>query len=108
MAPTGKGQSHKHEHWQEIPRNKKGRWVKRSKNTKTSSSMPVRQGTSALGAMSIKTVADTLDNIQKKFDTGCPRCSGQMKTQSIRCGPDRLIQVKKCEICNFWLPSTST
>jgi hypothetical protein len=50
---------------------------------------------------------EILRDIQEEFNQHCPRCGGNMKKQSIRCGPERLVKVNKCKICNYWVPLKS-
>ena len=48
-----------------------------------------------------ETVRETLK--QQAF-AKCPRCSGKMNVRSIRCGPQRVVQVSLCSICNYNIP----
>ena len=96
-------------HWEHLPRDSKGRWVKQSpkkgktskKSSKKSSKPSSKKGSATPNATKVEKI---LDDIKKEFDASCPRCGGNMKNFKIRCGPAKLIDVKKCILCNYWLP----
>lgn len=87
--------------WTELERDNKGRWVKKN-NLSTKSIPPKRYVSKPQEATEI------LDSIEKDFEKLCPRCAGDMKSHMIRCGPDRLVKVQRCNVCNFWLPQSSS
>ena len=88
----------KFEHWKDLPRDSKGRWVKRTPSQKSKPKTP------RTAPISAKEATTHLDKIKEEFDEICPRCSGDMKFHRIRCGPEKTVKVKKCMVCNFWLP----
>ncbi len=83
-------------HWKNIARDSKGRWVKQ-KNPKTVKEIQTVRQTK-------KKIESILDDIEKKYEKYCPRCAGDLQNHKIRSGPDKLISVRRCLICNFWLP----
>ncbi|MCF2141848.1 MAG: hypothetical protein K9W44_17485 [Candidatus Lokiarchaeota archaeon] len=110
--------SRRSEHWKTLPRDKKGRWTKarkkkkstkkhiksssaKSKSVRTQRTVPIKNK-----ASTVKSHTSRTSNISISSQTNnlCPRCGGDMKFHRIRCGPERLVSVTKCEICNFWLP----
>lgn len=86
-------------HWKNLERDQRGRWIKQEL---LSTQMPKQ--TSMVSSPPANTVIAILDKIERDFHESCPRCSGDMGLHTIRCGPQRLVKVKKCGICNFWLP----
>ncbi len=82
-------------HWKHLERDQRGRWTKQELISTQRISPPTR------------TVIAILDKIERDFHETCPRCSGDMGLHTIRCGPQRLVKVKKCSTCNFWLPLTN-
>ena len=110
MSPTKKAQkaaknrSKPGKAWKNLSRDSSGRWVKGS-GTKSPKKAPKKKVKQAKKKVSSeKGVTAALDQIKEDFGNICPRCSGDMKFHNVRCGPERLIKVKKCNICNFWLP----
>lgn len=98
----------KRSNWKNLTRDSRGRWVS-SKKTKSTSIKVKKQPkksskkkTSAIKEQ--KKVTKILSQLEQDFAVNCPRCSGDLKHFRIRCGPDRLISVKKCIICNYWIP----
>ena len=91
------------EHWKGLPRDSKGRWTKKNgKPAKKKKKISAKKKTPP--PASATKVEQKLDDIKKEFQMECPRCSGDMRNFRIRCGPEKTVKVKKCKICNFWLP----
>ncbi|WP_457559749.1 hypothetical protein [Candidatus Harpocratesius sp.] len=113
-----KSTSRRSEHWKTLPRDKKGRWTKARKKKKStkkhikssSSASRTKQTNSASktrtdsNIIKVPSSHTSTVNISSQTNNLCPRCGGDMKFHRIRCGPERLVSVTKCEICNFWLP----
>ncbi len=87
-------------HWKNLPRDNMGRWAKRRKK-KTPSPSQKKSNVSLTQSKTISQPAPTVPSTQISL---CPRCGGDMKRFRIRCGPERLVSVKKCKICNYWIP----
>ena len=113
---TSAGSSRKG-HWKNLTRDSRGRWVKRQstdtvKPTKKTVTKRKKKSTSKKSSKKIvpstelKQASQILDQVQKDFEKICPRCSGDLKFFKIRCGPQKLVSVRKCNICNFWIPIT--
>ena len=84
-------------HWKHLQRDSRGRWVKQPKTkgiTKSKKKIVTKP----------KEAEKILDKIEKKYEKICPRCAGDLKFHTIRCGPEKLVKVRRCAICNFWLP----
>ena len=122
--------SKKSEHWKSLPRDSRGRWIKSrkkknlaqkrsnlskklmpsskiAKKTAVKAQIPaVRSRTKSIDKSTTKLPAKMHVKTEMfvPHNTICPRCGGDMHTHRIRCGPNRLVSVEKCEICNFWLP----
>lgn len=117
MPPTKKKSTQKkrtngkRSNWKNLRRDSRGRWIS-SKATKTTSikakkhlKKVIKKKTSeAKEAKEQKKVTKILGQIEQTFAVDCPRCGGDLKHHRIRCGPERLISVKKCNICNYWIP----
>ena len=112
--PTSAGRSQK-SHWKNLTRDSRGRWVKRQSSVsikstkksrvKRSTKAPQRKPTLKKGTPTeSEQASQILDNFQKDFAKICPRCSGDLKFFKIRCGPHKLVSVRKCNVCNFWIP----
>lgn len=102
MSPTKKKttnlkKSSKKGHWKNIQRDSRGRWVKQPKTNGTTKPKTKR-------VTKPKEAEKILDKIEKKYEKICPRCAGDLKYHTIRCGPEKLVKVRRCAICNFWLP----
>jgi hypothetical protein len=99
-------------HWRNIPRDKKGRWIKQKSNAlgtvKKSKKKISKKSKPAPPSPTEQSITSAMDQIGANFGNECPRCSGDMKFHRIRCGPEKLVRVKKCSTCNFWLPSASS
>jgi len=113
---TSTGSSRKG-HWKNLTRDSRGRWVKRQssgvvkspKKPAVKRSHKASQRKPALKKPSptkSKQASQILDGIQKDFEKICPRCSGDLKFFKIRCGPQKLVSVRKSKVCNFWIPIT--
>ncbi|MHA1673385.1 MAG: hypothetical protein ACTSYI_07135 [Promethearchaeota archaeon] len=87
-------------HWKSLPRDSMGRWAKRRKK-KTPSPPQKKSNVPSTQSKTISQPAATVISTQNSL---CPRCGGDMKRFRIRCGPERLVSVKKCKICNYWIP----
>ena len=98
----------KRSNWKNLTRDSRGRWVssKTAKTTSVKVKKPPKKSskkkTSAIKEQ--KKVTKILSQLEQDFAVNCPRCGGDLKHHRIRCGPDRLISVKKCNICNYWIP----
>ena len=98
----------KRSNWKNLTRDSRGRWVssKTAKTTSVKVKKPPKKSskkkTSAIKEQ--KKVTKILSQLEQDFAVDCPRCGGDLKHHRIRCGPDRLISVKKCNICNYWIP----
>ncbi|MHA1744826.1 MAG: hypothetical protein ACTSWW_02435 [Promethearchaeota archaeon] len=114
---TSSGSSRKG-HWKNLTRDSRGRWVKRQSSSAVKSqkkpavkrSKKAPQGKPAgkkVPPTKPKQASQILDGIQKDFEKICPRCSGDLKFFKIRCGPQKLVSVRKCNVCNFWIPITN-
>ena len=103
---TSAGRSRK-SHWKNLTRDSRGRWVKRQSSgaVKIPKKPAIKRSKKILPTKS-KQASQILDGIQKDFEKICPRCSGDLKFFKIRCGPQKLVSVRKCNICNFWIPIT--
>ncbi len=95
------------EHWKGLPRDNKGRWMKKKGKSATKKKKPISKKKASTPASTTK-VKEELDGIKKDFMMECPRCSGDMGNFRIRCGPEKTVKVKKCKVCNFWLPLAET
>ncbi|MHA1474919.1 MAG: hypothetical protein ACTSRX_04630 [Promethearchaeota archaeon] len=98
----------KRSNWKNLKRDSRGRWIS-SKTTKKPSAKvkkPIKKDLNKTfsGVKEEKKVANILNHLEHDFTVDCPRCSGDLKHFRIRCGPDRLISVKKCIVCNYWIP----
>ncbi|MHA1612582.1 MAG: hypothetical protein ACTSVZ_05195 [Promethearchaeota archaeon] len=87
-------------HWKNLPRDSKGRWAKRRKKKSPSSSSKKP----AAPPSHSKTIKQLANVVTPQKNHLCPRCGGDMKKFRIRCGPERLVSVQKCKICNYWIP----
>ncbi len=98
----------KRSNWKNLTRDSRGRWIS-SKKTKATS-VKVKRPSKKTSKKKIsmpkeqKKVTKILTQLEQDFSVDCPRCGGDLKLHRIRCGPDRLISVKKCKICNYWIP----
>lgn len=101
---TRKSSSQRSNHWQDLPRDKNGRWMKKRKKKSTITSKKKPLNTPQLTS----TLSDQLEKKETPRNSLCPRCGGDMRRHRIRCGPERLVSVKKCEICNYWIPLSET
>ncbi len=100
------------QHWKSLPRDAKGRWIKRGSSgivkkkrlelKKTQVQIP--KNTPSLAINKAARAEKILDKIQADFNSHCPRCGGKMKNFRIRCGPEKLVDVNKCVLCNYWIP----
>lgn len=103
MTPNSRSKSLKKiksrgEHWKDLPRDPKGRWMKRSSKKK-------KKNTKSVKSSSPNNITAILDKVKDEFNSFCPRCGGNMKNFRIRCGPEKLVDVNKCILCNFWIPT---
>ncbi|TFH26362.1 MAG: hypothetical protein E4G98_07140 [Promethearchaeota archaeon] len=87
-------------HWENLPRDNKGLWSKRRKKKNASTS----HKNSFVPPSQSKTINHTIPSVASTQNSLCPRCGGDMRGHRIRCGPERLVSVKKCNICNYWIP----
>ncbi len=95
--------------WKELGRDSRGRWLPREKSSKSSNKIPYNPEKSAAAkereiSSNTQAVENVLNQISQNFQKSCPRCAGEMSKHWIRCGPNKLVEVQKCAICNFWLP----
>ena len=100
--------SGKRSNWKNLKRDSRGRWIS-SKTPKTKVVKEKKPPKKDLKKISSdvkeeKKVDKILNQMKQNFAVDCPRCSGDLKRVRIRCGPDRLISVNKCIICNYWIP----
>jgi len=114
MPPTKKKSTQKkrtngkRSNWKNLKRDSRGRWIssKATKSTVVKEKKPpkkdLKKKTSDIKEE--KKVTKILTQMEQNFAVDCPRCSGDLKRVRIRCGPDRLITVNKCIICNYWIP----
>ncbi|MHA1602135.1 MAG: hypothetical protein ACTSVL_04390 [Promethearchaeota archaeon] len=101
---TIKKTSGKKGRWHNLERDARGRWVKKKKSPNNSSKSKLISKQPASAIERPKEAEKVLNKIKHDFQELCPRCGGDMKIFSIRCGPNRITKVNKCQICNFWLP----
>jgi len=98
----------KRSNWKNLRRDSRGRWISSKSTKKTSSKVkkPIKKDIKkeTSGIKEEKKVTKILSQLEQNFTVDCPRCSGDLKHFRIRCGPDRLISVKKCIVCNYWIP----
>ena len=98
----------KRSNWKNLKRDSRGRWIssKTKKSTSLKAKKPIKKDLKKTfsGVKEEKKVTKILSKIEQNFAVDCPRCSGDLKRVRIRCGPDRLISVNKCIICNYWIP----
>ncbi len=98
----------KRSNWKNLTRDSRGRWVSSKKTKPTSVKVKKPPKKSSKKKASVvkeqKEVTKILSQLEQDFTVDCPRCGGDLKHHRIRCGPDRLISVKKCSICNYWIP----
>ncbi len=98
----------KHSNWKNLTRDSRGRWVSSKKIKSTSVKVKKAPKKDLMKKTSDvkeqKKVVKILSDLEQTFSVDCPRCGGDLKHHRIRCGPDRLISVKKCSICNYWIP----
>ena len=92
-------------HWKDLNRDTKGRWVKAKKASKSSSNR--KSSNKQADSKEEQKVTHILDDIKDDFSKSCPRCGGLMGYHKIRCGPEKLISVSKCKLCNYWIPATA-
>ena len=103
------------DHWKNLTRDSKGRWVKRQSSVavKTRKKPRVKRSkkTTQRKIAPFKApptkpeqLIRKLEEVKKEFSSECPRCGGDLKYFKIRCGPQKLVSVRKCNICNFWIP----
>ncbi|MHA1720195.1 MAG: hypothetical protein ACTSWX_04155 [Promethearchaeota archaeon] len=116
MPPTKKSTKKKRtstrrSNWKNLQRDSRGRWVKAKTTKKTTTTAVKGKGTpKKVKKKQIETsteqkkATNVLNQMKQNFNTECPRCGGDLKHFRIRCGPDRLVSVKKCNICNYWIP----
>jgi hypothetical protein len=104
----------RHAAWKTLNRDSRGRWVKKTSSTGGSKSNTVLVAKPSIPefdknkAISQDTDAqNVLNKVQTEFNLSCPRCAGDMVKKNIRCGPERLVAVNKCTVCNFFLPLNS-
>jgi len=111
MPPTKKKSTQKkrangkRSNWKNLRRDSRGRWIS-SKKTSVKAKKPIKKAIkkNTSEAKEQKEVTKILGQIEQTFAVDCPRCGGDLKHHRIRCGPERLISVKKCNICNYWIP----
>lgn len=105
---TVRKNSRRTDHWKSLPRDSKGRWVKSRKRKRTQQKEPAPSKTAAKAPKNSQNTAKVSSKVEPipyiPPNNLCPRCGGDMHAHRIRCGPNRLVSVEKCEICNFWLP----
>ena len=106
---TQKKQSNgKRSNWKNLRRDSRGRWIssKPTKETLAKEKKPPKKDLKkkTSDGKEEKKVTEILSQLEQDFAVDCPRCSGDLKRVRIRCGPDRLISVNKCIICNYWIP----
>ena len=98
----------KRSNWKNLTRDSRGRWVssKTAKTTSVKVKKPPKKSSKKKTSVvkEQKKVTKILSQLEQNFSVDCPRCSGDLKHFRIRCGPDRLISVKKCIVCNYWIP----
>lgn len=98
----------KRSNWKNLKRDSRGRWISSKTTKKTSFKVkkPIKKDLKkkTSGIKEEKKVTKILSQLEQDFAVDCPRCSGDLKHFRIRCGPDRLISVKKCIVCNYWIP----
>lgn len=98
--------------WQQILRDERGRWIKGTRVSASKETAATKSSTKNTSPKSTHPEQEITPNAimnekpkeieEEKVD--CPRCGGNMKNKPIRCGPDRVIKVKICGLCNFWVP----
>ncbi len=91
----------KHTAWKKLKRDKKGRWLPSTEKPKKEEKKKLKHSKKELATEDVEQV---LEQVGKKFQESCPRCAGEMENHWIRCGPNKVVEVRKCQICNFWLP----
>jgi hypothetical protein len=104
----------RHAAWKTLARDAKGRFQKRksTSDAKCSSSPDIEfLKKSKLLPISGKCISEeqvqtALNEVQNELTRSCPRCAGDMSRKTIRCGPDRVVAVQKCAICNYYIPIT--
>ena len=101
----------RHAAWKTLKRDSRGRWQKKSALSGTTKFAPTTASKSLIKEIDTKLAISTekeaqsvLNAVQTEFNLTCPRCAGDMVKKNIRCGPERLVMVNKCTICNFFLP----
>ncbi len=114
MPPTKKKSTQKkrtngkRSNWKNLRRDSRGRWIssKAAKTIGVKAKKPLKKDIKkkTSGVKEEKEVTKILSQLEQNFAVDCPRCGGDLKHHRIRCGPDRLISVKKCSICNYWIP----
>jgi uncharacterized protein with PIN domain len=89
--------------WNNLARDEKGRWIKREGSV---TSKKIKKSSSSVkdNSLSEQNITQVITEIQSDFIENCPRCGGNMRKRPIRCGPERVIDVKQCFICNFYIP----
>jgi len=105
-------------HWKNLTRDSRGRWVKRQSSDSAVSAKSTKKPVSKRSQKAARQkstpekappkeaaqASQILDKFQQDFTKICPRCSGDLKFFKIRCGPQKLVSVRKCIVCNFWIP----
>ena len=116
---TTRKKSTRGDHWTTLSRDSRGRWVRQStkkKKQNRSTQTKIKTKAKSVPLSSIKyqkaseekKVTKILDDIENDFNQSCPRCGGIMGYHKIRCGPEKLVSVSKCRLCNYWVPGQAT
>jgi len=90
--------------WKNLTRDEKGRWIKKPSQNASQDSPKSSDTAPCVKCASEKTIQKTIDAIETEFNASCPRCGGAMRNRPIRCGPERIVNVRQCGICNFYIP----
>lgn len=90
--------------WKNLTRDEKGRWIKKPSANASKDSKKSLEPASCPKCANETSIQKTIDAIETEFNANCPRCGGSMRNRPIRCGPERIVNVRQCGICNFYIP----
>jgi hypothetical protein len=94
----------RHAAWKTLRRDNKGRWIKQGPPKTPDLNIKPTSPPISNSSQTEASVQVILNTAKEIFEAACPRCAGDMEKKYIRCGPEKLIWVKKCSTCNFYIP----